>query len=87
MKDDSGSYAAVTKHDPSASQMTASKVMDVIERPRTADTSACPQVRVSRHLDTSTTTQNGPNRGPTSEESVVLLERILYGHSVAVLLV
>ena len=87
MKDDSGSYAAFTKQGPSSSQMTAAKVIDVIARLRTADAvSACTQVRVSRHLDTSTTTQNGPNRGPTSEEKVVLLERNLYGHPFAGLL-
>ena len=86
-KDDSDSYAAFTKRGPSASQTTAAKVMDVIVRPHTADTvSACTQVRVSRHLDTSATTQFCPSRGPTSEEPVVLLERNLYGHPVAVLL-
>ena len=72
MKVDSGSHAAFTKQGPSASQMTAAKVIGVIERPDTADAvSACTQVRVSRHLDTSTTTQNLPKHGPTSEEQVV----------------
>ena len=88
MKDDSGSYAALTKQGPSALQMTAAEVIGVIARPHTYDAvSACVQVRVSRHLDTSTTTQFCPSRGPTSEEPVVLLERHLYGHPVAVLLV
>ena len=87
MKDDSGSYAAFTKQGPSASQTTAAKVIGVIVRPQTTDAvSACTQVRVSRFLDTSNTTQNGPNRGPTSEEPVVPLERNLYGHTVAALL-
>ena len=57
MKVDSGSYAAFTKHSPS-SQVKAAKVIGVRLRPHTADAvSACTQVRVSRHLDTSTTTQ------------------------------
>ena len=34
MKDDSGSYAVFTEQGPSASQMTAAKVMDVIARPQ-----------------------------------------------------
>ena len=60
-KDDSGSYAALTKQGPSASQMTAAKVIGVTVRPHTGDAvSACTQVRVSRHLDTSTTTQKWP---------------------------
>ena len=55
--------------------MTAAKVIGVIERPHTADAvSACTQVRVSRHLDTSTTTQNGPKHGPTSNQWVLLNE-------------
>ena len=67
--------------------MTAAKVIDVKARLQTADAvSACTQVRVSRHLDTSTTTQNGPNGGPTSEEPVVVLERNLNGHPFAGLL-
>ena len=71
-KVDSDSYAAFTKQGPSASQMTAAQVIGVTVRPHTADAvSACTQVRVSRHLDTSTTTQNCPKHGPTSEEPVV----------------
>ena len=57
MKVDSGSYAAFTKHGPS-SQMKAAKVIGVRVRPHTADAvSACTQVRMSRFLDTSTTTK------------------------------
>ena len=56
-----GSYAAFTKQGPSASQITAAKVIGVKERPHTADAvSACTQVRMSRFLDTSTTTQKWP---------------------------
>ena len=32
MKDDSGSYAVFTEQGPSASQMTAAEVMDIISR-------------------------------------------------------
>ena len=32
MKDDSGSYAVFTEQEPSASQMTAAKIMDIISR-------------------------------------------------------
>ena len=64
VKVDSGSYAAFTKHGPS-SQMNAAKVIGVRVRPHTADAvSACTQVRVSRFLDTSTTTQKWPKAWP-----------------------
>ena len=85
VKDDSSSYAALTKHDPSASQMTAAKVIGVIVR---AD--AVIRLYPSQSVQTSGNVYNDkncPSRGPTSEEPVVLLERNLYGHPVAVLLV
>ena len=62
VKDDFGSYVVFTEQGSSASQVTATKVMDVIGRlPGCAGqaaeaVSACTQVRVSRHLDTSPTT-------------------------------
>ena len=73
VKDDSGSYAVFTEQGSSASQMTAAKVMDIISRlPGCAGQAAdaapskngrCSQIienskiGVSRHLDSSTTTQ------------------------------
>ena len=75
VKDDSDSYAAFTKQGRSASQMTTAKVIGVIVRPHTADAvSACTQVRVSRHLDTSTTTQKCQKYGPTSNQWFFLSE-------------
>ena len=69
-KDDSGSYAESTEQGSSASQMTAAKVVDVISRlPRCAKQAAdavfakthvkmeISKIGVSRHLDSSTTTQ------------------------------
>ena len=62
VEDDSGSYVLFMEQGSSASQMTATKVMDVIGRlPGCAGqaaeaASASTQVRVSRHLDTSPTT-------------------------------
>ena len=70
VKDDSGSYAVFTEQGSSASQMTAAKIMDIISRLPDA-VSAYTQVKngrcsqifenskigVSRHLDSSTTTQ------------------------------
>ena len=81
VKDGSGFYAAFTEQ--VASQMTAAKVM-VKARLQTADAvSAVAHVQTSGYVyhDTS-----GPNHGLTFEEPVVLLERNLYGHSVAALL-
>ena len=77
VKDDSGPYAVFTEQGSSASQMTATKIMDIISRLPGCDgqaadaVSACTQVKmedvhkslknskigVSRHLDSSTTTQ------------------------------
>ena len=77
VKDDSGSYAVFIEQGSSASQMTASKIMDIISRLPGCDghaagaVSAYTQVKmedvhkflknskigVSRHLDSSTTTQ------------------------------
>ena len=70
MKDDSGSHAVFTEQGSSASQMTAAKVMDIISRlpgcagqavevkmedaPKTTVNS---KIGMSRHLDSSTTTQ------------------------------
>ena len=53
MKEDSGSYAVFTEQGSSASQMTAAKVMDIISRLPVENS----QIGVSRHLDSSTTTQ------------------------------
>ena len=67
VKDDSGSYAVFTEQGSSASQMTAAKIMDIISRlPGCAGQAAdagCSkitehsQIGMSRHLDSSTTTQ------------------------------
>ena len=71
VKDNSGSYAVFTEQWSSASQMTAAKVMDIISRLPGCDGQAahpskngrCSQIienskiGVSRHLDSSTTTQ------------------------------
>ena len=52
VKDDSGSYAVFTEHGSSASQMTATKVMDIISRlpgcagPAADAVSACTQVKM-----------------------------------------
>ena len=44
------------------------------------------KIGMSRHLDSSTTTQDGPNHGPVWKISVVSLEQNLYGHPLAGLL-
>ena len=48
--------------------------------------SACTQVRVSRHLDTSTTAQVAQHHGPTLKNRLFLLERHVFGHPLASLL-
>ena len=71
VKDNSGSYAVFTEQGSSASQMTAAKIMDIISRLPGCDGQAADAVSaytqvtmedaskigVSRHLDSSTTTQ------------------------------
>ena len=65
VKDNSGSYAVFTEQGSSASQMTAAKIMDIISRLPGCDGQAADavsaiensQIGVSRHLDSSTTTQ------------------------------
>ena len=63
VKDDSGSYAVFTEQGSSASQMTAAKVMVIISRlpgcaGQAADAvSENSQIGMSRHVDSSTTTQ------------------------------
>ena len=76
VKDDSGSYAALTEQGSSASQMTAAKIMDIISNCLVAmdkqqtqyllkpgKNGGCTQITensqigMSRHLDSSTTTQ------------------------------
>ena len=76
VKDDSGSYAVFTEPGSSASQMTAAKIMDIISRLPGCDGSIClypskngrcsqiienSQIGLSRHLDSSTTTQMASN--------------------------
>ena len=81
VKDNSGSYAVFTEHGPSAPQMTAAKIMDIISRLPGCDGQAADavsaysqvkdgrcsqiieksQIGVSRHLDSSTTTQMAKN--------------------------
>ena len=97
VKDDSGSYAVFTEQGSSASQMTAAKIMDIISRLPGCDgqaadaVSACTQVkmedahRMSRHLDSSTTTQMAKILVQYGRP-VVPLERNLYGHPLAGLL-
>ena len=75
VKDDSGSYAALTGQGSSVSQMTAAKVIDFIARlpgrtgsgcsiglhpsqnGRCTDVTENSEVRMSRHMDSSATTQ------------------------------
>ena len=69
VKDDSGSYAVFTEQGSSASQMTAAKIMDLISRLPGCDSlypsengrcSQCvenSQIGMSRHMDSSSTTQ------------------------------
>ena len=62
VKDNSGAYAVFTEQGSSASQMTAAKIMDIIFRLPGCDGQATQiiensKIRVSRHLDSSTTTQ------------------------------
>ena len=99
VKDDSGSYAVFTEQGSSASQMTATKIMDIISRLPGCDGQAadavsfhtqvkngrCSQIiedskiGVSRHLDSSTTTQ-WRKSWSSMEDPIVPLERNLYGH-------
>ena len=85
VKDNSGSYAVFTEQGSSASQMTAAKVMDFIARlpgygGQAADAISAfienSQIGMSRHLDSSTTTQNGLNHGPVSKTQLFLLNGI-----------
>ena len=105
MKDDSGSYAVFTDQGPSASQVTAAKVMDIISRlpvceGQAADAvsayaqvnmedapkllripkSECPDIwiRLPRH--------KWPKTWSSMEDPVVPLERNLYVHPKAGLL-
>ena len=61
VKDDSGSYAVFTEQGSSALQMTAAKVMDICLYPgkngRCSKITQNSQIGMSRHLDSSTTTQ------------------------------
>ena len=61
VKDDSGSYAVFTEQGSSASQMTAAKIMDIISSlpgcGRCSQIIENSKIGVSRHLDSSTTTQ------------------------------
>ena len=73
VKDDSGSHAVFTEQGSSASQMTAAKIMDIISRlpgcsrrcislypsknGRCSQIVENSKIGVSRHLDSSTTTQ------------------------------
>ena len=92
VEDDSGSYAVFTEQGSSASQMTAAKVMDVVARLQgcagqssgrsisSHPKSECPDVwmRLPRH--------KWPKSWSIIDDLVVLLERNLYGHPLAVLL-
>ena len=101
VKDDSGSYAVLTEQGSSASQITEAKVMDIISRlpgcaGQAADAvsvctqdapkrlnipkSECPDtwIRLPRH--------KWPKSWSSMEDSVVPLERNLYGHPLAGLL-
>ena len=53
---------------------------------RCTDVTETSIVRMSRHLDLSTTTQKWPKSWSSTEDPVVLLERNLYGHPLAGLL-
>ena len=98
VKDDSGSYAVFTEHGSSASRMTAAKVMDIIWR-TSSWRSIClhssqhgrfseiaENSKMSRHLDTSTTTRMGPNHGPVWKTQSFLLIEVYNGHLLAGLL-
>ena len=100
VKDDSGSYAVFTEQGSSASQMTAAKIMDIISRLPGCDAQAktqvkmedahkllkIPKIGMSRHLDSSTTTQMAKIMVQFLEDPLVPLERNLYGHPLAGLL-
>ena len=90
VKDDSGAYAVFTEQGSSASQMTAAKIMDVIERLPDCDgqsadpVSACTRVKLEDapripdvwiHLTT-----NMPQNMEKIEDPVITLERNLYGY-------
>ena len=96
VQDNSGSYAVFTEQGSSASQMTAAKIMDIISRLPGADTQVKiedahkllkkkSKIGVSRHLDSSTTTQMAWNTVQYGRP-VVHLKRNLYGHPLAGLL-
>ena len=86
VKDDSGSHAVFTEQGSSASQMTATKIMDIISRLSGCDgqaadaVSECPNIwiRLPRH--------KWPKSWSSMEDPVVPLERNLYGHPLAGLL-
>ena len=91
MQDDFGAYAVFTEQGSFASQMTAAKIMDVQAGDagyaytgkigRCSQIAQISQIRMSRCLDTSSTTQGGK-----IEDFVAFLERNLYGHPSAGLL-
>ena len=96
VKDDSVSIAVFTEQGPSASQMTAAKVMDIISRlpgcagqaadavsayGRCIDVIKKSKVRMSRYLDASTDAQVAKSWS-SMEDPFVPLERNLYGHPV-----
>ena len=100
VKDDSGSYAVFAERGSSASQMTASKVMDVIVRQPDSDGQAADAVSAYTQVKNggrSKIARNSkvrvrllrhewPNTWSNIEDPVVPLERNLYGHPLAGLL-
>ena len=93
VKDDSGSYAVFTEQGSSASQMTAAKIKDIISRLLGCDGQAADavsvkngrcsqiiensQIGVSRHMDSSTTTQIAKiMHGPVWQIQLFLLKGI-----------
>ena len=89
MKDDAGFYAEFTERRPSASQMAAAKVLDVIARlPGGAGQASDAELSMSAcpDLDTSSTIQIGQHLGRISKNSRVPLGRNVYGHPLAGLL-
>ena len=100
VKDDSGAKAVFSEQDSSASQMTAAKVMDVIARLPGCDGQADAEsaethgkledaprlLKIHQKTDCPDVWIRPRHKLESVEDSVVHLERNLYGHSLAGLL-
>ena len=85
VKDGSGSYAVFTEQGSSASQMTASKIMDIIFRLPGCDGQAADALSAYTQvkMEDAHKLLKIPKSWSSMEDPVVLLERNLYGHSLA----